>query len=64
MCLIDVMKKNNVDKIADSSIARESNDVFYTWSGLEISVSSTEFSITQIVSFYMIDLDFAIKKVL
>lgn len=46
------------------SIARESHDVFYTWSGPEISVASTKAYTTQLFLFYMIDLDFAIKKVL
>ena len=45
-----------------SSIARESDDVFYTWAGPEISVASTKAYTTQLVSFYMIALDFAIKK--
>ena len=41
---------------------QESDDVFYTWAGPEISVASTKAYTTQLVSFYMIALDFAIKK--
>ena len=44
------------------SIARESHDVFYTWAGPEVSVASTKAYTTQLVSFYMIALDFAIKR--
>ncbi|MDR0879086.1 MAG: glutamine--fructose-6-phosphate transaminase (isomerizing) [Clostridioides sp.] len=52
----------SVTNVVGSSIARESDDVFYTWAGPEISVASTKAYTTQIVSLYMIALDFAIKK--
>ena len=52
----------SVTNVVGSSIARESDDVFYTWAGSEISVASTKAYTTQLVSFYMIALDFAIKK--
>ncbi|MGL5328535.1 MAG: glutamine--fructose-6-phosphate transaminase (isomerizing) [Peptostreptococcaceae bacterium] len=52
----------SVTNVVGSSIARESHDVFYTWAGPEISVASTKAYTTQLVSFYMIALDFAIKK--
>ncbi len=52
----------SVTNVVGSSIARESDDVFYTWAGPEISVASTKAYTTQLVSFYMIALDFAIKK--
>ncbi|WP_101773706.1 glutamine--fructose-6-phosphate transaminase (isomerizing) [Peptostreptococcus faecalis] len=51
----------SVTNVVGSSIARESDDVFYTWAGPEISVASTKAYTTQIVSLYMIALDFAIK---
>lgn len=52
----------SVTNVVGSSIARESDDVFYTWAGPEISVASTKAYTTQLVSFYMIALDFAIKR--
>ncbi|MGL4797635.1 MAG: glutamine--fructose-6-phosphate transaminase (isomerizing) [Paraclostridium sp.] len=52
----------SVTNVVGSSIARESHDVFYTWAGPEISVASTKAYTTQLVSFYMIALDFAIKR--
>ena len=52
----------SVTNVVGSSIARESDDVFYTWAGPEISVASTKAYTTQLVSFYMIALDLAIKK--
>ena len=52
----------SVTNVVGSSIARESDDVFYTWAGPEISVASTKAYTTQLVSFYMMALDFAIKK--
>ncbi|RDY25546.1 glutamine--fructose-6-phosphate transaminase (isomerizing) [Romboutsia weinsteinii] len=52
----------SVTNVVGSSIARESDDVFYTWAGPEVSVASTKAYTTQLVSFYMIALDFAIKK--
>ena len=51
-----------VTNVVGSSIARESHDVFYTWAGPEIAVASTKAYTTQLVSLYMIALDFAIKK--
>ena len=52
----------SVTNVVGSSIARESHDVFYTWAGPEVSVASTKAYTTQLVSFYMIALDFAIKR--
>ena len=52
----------SVTNVVGSSIARESDDVFYTWAGPEVSVASTKAYTTQLVSFNMIALDFAIKK--
>ena len=39
-----------------SSIARESDDVFYTWAGPEIAVASTKAYTTQLVCMYLIAL--------
>ena len=52
----------SITNVVGSSIARESDDIFYTWAGPEIAVASTKAYTTQLVSFYMIALDFAIKK--
>lgn len=49
-----------VTNVVGSSIARESDDVFYTWAGPEIAVASTKAYTTQIVSLYMIALNFAL----
>jgi len=51
----------SITNVLGSSIARESDDVFYTWAGPEIAVASTKAYITQLVSFYMIALDMALK---
>ena len=51
-----------ITNVVGSSISRESDDIFYTWAGPEIAVASTKAYTTQLVSFYMIALDFAIKK--
>ena len=39
-----------------SSVARESDDVFYTWAGPEIAVASTKAYTTQLVCMYLIGL--------
>ncbi|NEZ46690.1 glutamine--fructose-6-phosphate transaminase (isomerizing) [Clostridium niameyense] len=51
-----------VTNVVGSSIARESDDVFYTWAGPEVAVASTKAYTTQLVAFYMIALDMALKK--
>ncbi|MCT4507735.1 MAG: glutamine--fructose-6-phosphate transaminase (isomerizing) [Tepidibacter sp.] len=51
-----------ITNVVGSSVAREADDVFYTWAGPEIAVASTKAYTTQLVSLYMIALDFAIKK--
>ncbi|SHH19322.1 glutamine--fructose-6-phosphate transaminase (isomerizing) [Tepidibacter thalassicus] len=51
-----------ITNVVGSSIAREADDVFYTWAGPEVAVASTKAYTTQLVSLYMIALDFAIKK--
>lgn len=50
-----------VTNVVGSSIAREADDVFYTWAGPEIAVASTKAYTTQIVSLYMIALNFALE---
>lgn len=51
-----------ITNVVGSSVARESHDVFYTWAGPEIAVASTKAYTTQLVAFYMIALDLALKK--
>ncbi len=50
----------SITNVLGSSIARESDDVFYTWAGPEIAVASTKAYTTQLVSFYMIALHMAL----
>ncbi|MDF2878337.1 MAG: glucosamine/fructose-6-phosphate aminotransferase, isomerizing [Clostridia bacterium] len=51
-----------ITNVVGSSVAREATDVFYTWAGPEIAVASTKAYTAQIVAFYMIALDFALKR--
>ncbi|EJO5346835.1 glutamine--fructose-6-phosphate transaminase (isomerizing) [Clostridium botulinum] len=51
-----------ITNVVGSSIAREADDVFYTWAGPEVAVASTKAYTTQLVAFYMIALDMGIKK--
>lgn len=46
----------SVVNVVGSSIARESDDVFYTWAGPEISVASTKAYTTQLTIMYMLGL--------
>ncbi|MGL4800427.1 MAG: glutamine--fructose-6-phosphate transaminase (isomerizing), partial [Cellulosilyticaceae bacterium] len=48
-----------ITNVVGSSVAREAEDVFYTWAGPEISVASTKAYTAQLVAFYMIALHFA-----
>ena len=48
----------SITNVVGSSIARESDNVFYTWAGPEIAVASTKGYTTQLVSLYMIALKF------
>ena len=52
----------SVTNVVGSSVARESNDVFYTWAGPEIAVASTKAYTTQMTALYMIALDLALTK--
>lgn len=51
-----------ITNVVGSSVAREAQDVFYTWAGPEIAVASTKAYTAQMIAFYMIALDFAIQK--
>ncbi len=52
----------SIVNVVGSSIARESDDVIYTWAGPEIAVASTKAYNTQLSVLYLIALDFANKK--
>ncbi len=52
----------SIVNVVGSSIARESDDVFYTWAGPEIGVASTKAFTTQIMALYMISTHFASLK--
>ncbi|WP_053955202.1 glutamine--fructose-6-phosphate transaminase (isomerizing) [Inediibacterium massiliense] len=52
----------SIVNVVGSSVARESDDVFYTWAGPEIAVASTKAYTTQLVSMYLIALHMAITK--
>lgn len=51
-----------VTNVVGSSIARESDYVFYTWAGPEIAVASTKAYTTQIIGLALISLDIALKR--
>lgn len=51
-----------ITNVIGSSIAREADDVIYTWAGPEIAVASTKAYTTQVTVFYMLALYFAKKK--
>ena len=52
----------SIVNVMGSSIARESDNVLYTWAGPEIAVASTKAYNTQLTALYLIALDFAWKK--
>ncbi len=52
----------SVVNVVGSSVARESDDVFYTWAGPEIAVASTKAYTTQLVCMYLIALYMGRKK--
>ena len=49
----------SIVNVVGSSIARESNDVLYTWAGPEIAVATTKAYSTQLAVIYLIALRFA-----
>lgn len=52
----------SVVNVVGSSVARESDDVFYTWAGPEIAVASTKAYTTQLICMYLIALYIGNKK--
>lgn len=52
----------SVVNVVGSSVARESDDVFYTWAGPEIAVASTKAYTTQLVCMYLIGLYMGVTK--
>ncbi|MEG0091825.1 MAG: glutamine--fructose-6-phosphate transaminase (isomerizing), partial [Oscillospiraceae bacterium] len=51
-----------ITNVVGSSIAREADDVFYTWAGPEVAVASTKAYTTQLSAFYLIALRLALAK--
>ncbi|WP_411683119.1 glutamine--fructose-6-phosphate transaminase (isomerizing) [Clostridium thailandense] len=51
-----------ITNVVGSSIAREADDVIYTWAGLEIAVASTKAYTTQLILMYVVALYFAQHK--
>ncbi|WFA07948.1 glutamine--fructose-6-phosphate transaminase (isomerizing) [Tissierella sp. Yu-01] len=52
----------SITNVVGSTVARESDDIFYTWAGPEIAVASTKAYTTQLTAFYMISLYFGKLK--
>lgn len=52
----------SIVNVIGSSIARESDDVLYTWAGPEIAVASTKAYNAQLVALTLVALDFAAKR--
>ncbi|MGL4345286.1 MAG: glutamine--fructose-6-phosphate transaminase (isomerizing) [Cellulosilyticaceae bacterium] len=48
-----------ITNVVGSSVARDADDVLYTWAGPEIAVASTKAYTAQLVAFYMLALHFA-----
>jgi glucosamine--fructose-6-phosphate aminotransferase (isomerizing) len=51
-----------VTNVVDSSIAREADDVLYTWAGPEIAVASTKAYTTQLIAMYLLGLYLSEKR--
>lgn len=51
-----------ITNVVGSSIAREADDVLYTWAGPEIAVASTKAYVTQLITLYIVSLYFAEMK--
>ncbi len=51
-----------VVNVVGSSVARESDDVFYTWAGPEIAVASTKAYTTQLTCMYMLGLYMGLER--
>lgn len=61
LAAIRLAKENNarvlaITNVVGSSIAREADDVLYTWAGPEIAVASTKAYVTQIITLYIVAL--------
>ena len=52
----------SIVNVVGSSIARESDDVLYTWAGPEIAVASTKAYNAQLAAIYLIALELAYRK--
>jgi glucosamine--fructose-6-phosphate aminotransferase (isomerizing) len=52
----------SVCNVVGSSVARESDDVFFTWAGPEIAVASTKAYTTQLICLYLIALHMGITR--
>lgn len=51
-----------ITNVVGSSVAREAQDVLYTWAGPEIAVASTKAYTTQLISMYMVALFLSEQK--
>jgi len=52
----------SIVNVVGSSVARESDDVFYTWAGPEIAVASTKAFTTQLTAMYLVALHMGVTK--
>lgn len=66
MAMREAKKKGSrilaIVNVVGSSIAREADDVLYTWAGPEIAVASTKAYNTQVSALYLVALSFARRK--
>jgi glucosamine--fructose-6-phosphate aminotransferase (isomerizing) len=66
MAMREAKKKGSrilaIVNVVGSSIAREADDVLYTWAGPEIAVASTKAYNTQLSALYLVALSFARRK--
>jgi glucosamine--fructose-6-phosphate aminotransferase (isomerizing) len=64
--LREMKKRGNrvlaITNVVGSSVAREADDVLFTWAGPEISVASTKAYTTQLIVFYLLALYLAKKR--
>ncbi|SHE71256.1 glucosamine--fructose-6-phosphate aminotransferase (isomerizing) [Caldanaerobius fijiensis DSM 17918] len=51
-----------VTNVVGSSVAREADDVLYTWAGPEIAVASTKAYTTQLVSMYLLAIKLGLER--
>ncbi|MDI6870691.1 MAG: glutamine--fructose-6-phosphate transaminase (isomerizing) [Bacillota bacterium] len=51
-----------ITNVVGSSVAREADDVIYTWAGPEVAVASTKAYLTQLVSLYLLALFLAERR--